>query len=117
MLIDRLFMLEEKRFIAPMSHRHDVDITKLWPGLAPITVGQNFVTTDLTASLNFTTGGDGPMKEGIETRHPHAARGGLHMLKESRKTPNDFASRQSLCDFAKFFQSDLRFGRAPLPRR
>ena len=109
MSIDRRLVLEEERFVRPVRDRHDVDVAKFRSGLAPVTMGQNLMPPDFAARLHFASRRHGPMKERVETRHPHSAGRRLHVLEKRGESPNDFAFRQILRDREKFLQRNARF--------
>src|SRR5437763_4430130 len=46
MFVDRTFVLEKQFFVGAVRDRHDINVAKLWPGFAPITVRQNVMTPD-----------------------------------------------------------------------
>ena len=63
---------------------------------------QNLVTPDFAARLYFPPGRHRPMKERVETCHPHSAGGRLHVFEESGESPDDFSFRQFFRDREKF---------------
>src|SRR5437870_4634156 len=83
MPIDSHLMIEEQLFISAVRHGHDVDVLEFRPCFAPVTVRQNMVTPDFAARFNFATGRHCPMKQCVESRDAHAARGRFHVLEKS----------------------------------
>ena len=47
MSVNRGFVIEQPLFLGPVRDSHDIDITKLGTGFAPLTLGQNLVSADL----------------------------------------------------------------------
>src|SRR5262249_22312235 len=67
-------MAEKQLFVSAVRHGHNVDVLEFRSGLAPITMRQDMMTTDLAARFNFTAGRHRPMKQRVETRDAHTAR-------------------------------------------
>ena len=104
--IDRCLVLEEQRFVGAVRDRHDVDVAKFRPRLAPITMRQNLVPPDFAARFHLAARRHGPMEKRVETRHPHAASRRLHMLEKSGEPADDLALRQVFRDSQKIRSSD-----------
>src|SRR6267378_4681072 len=94
MSIDGGLMIEEQLFVSAVCHGHGVDVLEFRSGLAPITMRQDMVTTNLAARFNFTAGWHCPMKQRVEARDAHTARRWFDMLEKSRKAPYDFPCAQ-----------------------
>ena len=56
---------------------------KFRPGFAPVAMRQNVMPPDLAARFNFPAWRHRPMKQRVESRHAHAARGWLDVFEES----------------------------------
>jgi len=114
--IDGRFELHDAVFFGAVGDRHDVHIVKLGATFAPVAMRETFVTADLCASLFFPSGGNGPMEEGVESRHAHASLRGFDMLKEGGKTAQQLALLERLGDGVEFLQAYARFFGAGVPR-
>ena len=81
--IDRALVLEQQIFVGAVRDRHDVDVLELRARLAPVTMRQDMMAAHFAARFHFAPDGTAQWNKRIETRHPHAAGRGLHMLEET----------------------------------
>jgi hypothetical protein len=57
------------------------------------------------------------MEQSVEARHPHASRGGFHVLEKGRETADDFPCVERFGDPAEFLGLESGFRGAGAPRR
>ena len=75
-------VIEEPLFVGPVRDRHDIDVLKFSAGFAPVTMSQDVMPANFTASLDLAPGGDRPMKQSIETRDADAALRRFYVFQE-----------------------------------
>ena len=99
-----------------MGHPHDVDVTELRAALAPVGMGHNEVTPQLSAGGLFESWRHGPVKQCVELRDPFTRSERFDVLKKGAKAANDFASVEFLSNGVEFFYSKARFLGAAGPK-
>ena len=98
MAIDSRLVLEQAVLLRSMRHGHDVHIVELRPAFAPIAMGENLVTPDFAARLNFAPVRHRPMKQCVEARDARAGLAGLDVFEKSRESTDQLAIRQRFGD-------------------
>jgi hypothetical protein len=115
MPVDGRLVFEQAVLLRSMSHCHDVYVVELGSALTPIAMGENLMTPDFTARLDFAPSRNRPMKQRIEARDTRAGLAGLDVFKESRKSTDELANRQRFGDGEKFLERYSRLSRTSVP--
>ena len=116
MHVNRRLMRQHFLLIRTVRHTHDIDVAKLRPALAPVTMGHDIMPPHLAAGFDLAASRHGPMKQRIVARHLFASLQPLHVFEECGKTTHHSAGIQILSHPKKFFQGDARFFRARYPQ-
>src|ERR1700730_16961184 len=67
------------------------------------------MTPNFAAGLDFASGRDRPMKEGIESRDADSGLRRFHVFEKCREAPNDLSRAQIFGHAVKFLQTHARF--------
>ena len=79
-------------------------------------MGENLVTPNFTAGLNFSTSRDRPVKQGIKPGDSRAALAGLDVLQKGREPADELASGQRFGDGEKLLRAIPRLRRRERPK-
>src|SRR5690349_18877957 len=94
MRVDGVLMREHRRLVGAMRDGHDVHVRELGTALAPVTMREDVMPSNLTARFDFAAFGNAPVKERVVARHTRAAGGWLHVFEKRREAADDFALAQ-----------------------
>ena len=83
MLIDRRFVSQHQFLLRAVRDAHHIHIAKLRPAFAPVSVGHDVKSPDLSARFNLSPFGHCPMKQGVESRDALAAAERFNVFQES----------------------------------
>src|ERR1700691_6213028 len=91
MIVNRRLVLADKVAIRAVRHGHDVDVIEFGTALAPVTVGQDVMTPDFAARLDFASSRNRQVEKCVEAGDALAGGGLLDVLQESRKASDHLA--------------------------
>src|SRR5207247_896785 len=114
--IDRRLVVKHQLLVGAMRNRHEVHIRELWPALAPVRMGQDVMTADLTPGVDLSSGRDAPVKERIVARDALTGSRWFHVLEERRESSNNLSRTQRLRHAGEFIRGYSCFSRAHTPR-
>src|SRR5438067_690390 len=117
MRVNRALVRQETLFVRAVRDSHNVHVSKLRPGFAPVTMREDVMPPDFAARFDFASGRNGPVEQSVKLCHTHATSRWFHVFEESGKTPDDFSARKRLGGFKKRLQRHARFLSARAPRR
>src|SRR5438105_2253370 len=115
MVVDRLLVREHGNLVGAMRNGHDVDVREFGTAFAPVAVGENVMAAHFAPGLDLPTLGHAPVKECVIARHARAARRGLHVLEESRKSTDHFPIAEVIRDAHEFLERFTGLARAEPP--
>ena len=113
--VDGGFELHDAVFLGAVGDGHDVHIVELGATFAPVAMRETFVAANLSAGLFFPSGGNGPMEEGVESRHAHPGLRGFDMLKKGGKAAQQLALLERFGDGVEFLKGDSSLFGAVVP--
>ena len=116
MFVDGGLVRADEIAVSAVRDGHDVDVVEFGAALAPVAVGEDVVSADFAARLDFASGGNGPMEEGVEAGDALAGGGRLDVLEEGGEASDDFALVEAFGDLEENGQREIGLARAGLPQ-
>ncbi len=116
MVVNRRLVGAHQVAVRAVGHGHDIDMIEFRAALAPVAVGQDMMTPDFLARLDFPSRRHRPVEEGVEAGDALAGGRRLDVLQEGRETPDDFALVEALRDLEENRQRQIGLARARFPK-
>ena len=91
-------------------------LPKIRSALAPVTMREDQMPTDLAPGLDLASRRHRPVKQAVETGHAHAGFARLDVFEERRKPADELARLQRAGHVAKLLETDAGLAGAGAPR-